>query len=135
MDYLQLLAARTFTVTLAPIFITAHFELFRTVTCPHAPLGCPHSPRSQRYLYQTLNRFTCLVYSHRFVSKQELEDYNQTIYTCIFISKKLQDNPILICIVYFLSGPQGPALLCKPWNFIWTWTLGQHVGYSTTSND
>ena len=43
--------------------ITAHSELSRTVTCPHAPLGCSHSPLSQRYLYPTLNRFKCLVYS------------------------------------------------------------------------
>ena len=35
-------------------FNTTHFERFRIVTCPHAPLGCPHSPHSQRYLYSNI---------------------------------------------------------------------------------
>ena len=44
-----------------------------------------------------------------------------------------QNDPILICIVHFLVGPQDPASLCKPWDCLWTWMLGQHVGYFTTS--
>ena len=44
-----------------------------------------------------------------------------------------QNNPILICIVRFLVRPQDPASLCKPWDHLWTWMLGQHVGYFTTS--
>ena len=47
--------------------------------------------------------------------------------------QEFQNNPILICIVCFLIGPQDPALLCKPWDRLWTWMLGQHVGYFTTS--
>ena len=61
------------------------------------------------------------------------EYHNHIIYTCIFISKKMQNNPILICIVCFLVGPQDPALLCKPWDRLWTWMLGQHAGCFTTS--
>ena len=73
MAYLQLLVARTFTVTLAPFFITTHFELFRTVTCPHAPLDALIVLASSDTYIQTLNRFTCLVYSQWFLSlKQEL---------------------------------------------------------------
>ena len=47
--------------------------------------------------------------------------------------QELQNNPILICIVCFLVGPQDPASLCKPWDRLWTWMLGQHGGYFTTS--
>ena len=49
--------------------------------------------------------------------------------------KELQNNPILICIVFFLDGPQGPASLWKPWDRLWTWMLGQHTGCFTTSFD
>ena len=68
-----------------------------------------------------------------YLLNKSLEYHNQIIYTCILISKKLQNNPILICIVSFFSGPQDPALLCKPWDCLWTWMLGQHVGCSTSS--
>ena len=44
-----------------------------------------------------------------------------------------QNNSILICIVRFLVRPQDPASLCKPWDFLWTWMLGQHTGCFTTS--
>ena len=47
--------------------------------------------------------------------------------------QELQDNPILICIVHFLIGPQDPTSLCKPWDCLWTWMLGQHAGCFTTS--
>ena len=47
--------------------------------------------------------------------------------------QELQNNPVLICIVHFLIGPQDPASLCKPWDFLWTWMLGQHAGCFTTS--
>ena len=47
--------------------------------------------------------------------------------------QELQNNPILICVVRFLSGPQDLALLWKPWDRLWTWMLGQHAGYFTTS--
>ena len=46
-----------------------------------------------------------------------------------------QNNPILICIVHFLVGPQDLSSLCKPWDRLWTWMLGQHAGCSTTSNN
>ena len=51
----------------------------------------------------------------------------------MFISKKLQNNPILICIVRFLIGPEDPTSISKPCDHLWTWMLGQHVGYFTTS--
>ena len=35
-------------------FITSHSELSRTVTCPHAPIGCSHSLRLQWYLYPNI---------------------------------------------------------------------------------
>ena len=35
--------------------------------------------------------------------------------------------------MHFLIGPQDPALLCKPWDRLWTWMLGQHIGCFTTS--
>ena len=47
--------------------------------------------------------------------------------------QELQNNQILIYIVRFLIGPQDPALLCKPWDHLWTWMLGQHTVYFTTS--
>ena len=47
--------------------------------------------------------------------------------------KELQNNPIVICIVCFLIGPQDLASLCKPWDRLWTWMLGQHAGCFTTS--
>ena len=70
-----------------------------------------------------------------YLLNKSLEYHNQIIYTCIFISKKLQNNPILIYIVRFLISPQGPASLCKPWNCLWTWMLGQHAGCSSTSSN
>ena len=33
----------------------------------------------------------------------------------------------------FLIRPHDPALLCKPWDHLWTWMLGQHACYFTTS--
>ena len=84
--------------------------------------------------FQTLNRFKCLLYSHRFyLQNKRLKHHNQIIYTCIFIRKILQNNPILICIVRFLVCPRDPASLCKPWDRLWTWMLGQHAGCFTTS--
>ena len=47
--------------------------------------------------------------------------------------QEFQNNPILICIVCFLVGPRDPASLCKPWDRLWTWMLGQHAGCFTTS--
>ena len=45
--------------------------------------------------------------------------------------QEVQNNPILICIVDFLVGPQDLASLCKPGDLLWTWMLGQHAGYFT----
>ena len=47
--------------------------------------------------------------------------------------QELKNNPILICLVCFLVGPQDLASLCKPWDHLWTWTLGQHTACFTTS--
>ena len=47
--------------------------------------------------------------------------------------QELKNNPILICIVDFLVGPQHLASLCKPQDHLWTWMLGRHAGYFTTS--
>ena len=51
---------------------------------------------------QTLNEFTCLVYSHRFyLQNKSLKHPNQIIYTCIFISKIIQYLSVL-CISSFV---------------------------------
>ena len=73
-----------------------------------------------------------LVFYYYLLNKS-LKHHNQIIYTCIFISKKLQNSPILICIVRFLIGPQDPYSLCKLWDRIWAWMLGQHAGCFITS--
>ena len=78
---------------------------------------------------QTLNKFTCLVYSHQFYLALEINIITNHIH--MYIHK--QNNPILICIVLFLVRPQDPTSPCKPWERLWTWMLGQHAGYSTTS--
>ena len=45
---------------------------------------------------QTLNKFTCLVYSHQFyLQNKSLKHHNQIIYTCIFISKIIQYLSVL----------------------------------------
>ena len=51
-----------------------------------------------------------------YLLNKSLKHHNQIMYTCIFISKKLQNNPILICIVRSLIGPQDLASPCKPWD-------------------
>ena len=93
---LQLLVARTYTVPLTPSSLLLILSsLGQSHVHMHPQDAFIVLASSDTYI-QTLNKFTCLVYFHRFVSKQEIEDYNQTIYTCIFISKKLQNNPLLI---------------------------------------
>ena len=51
---------------------------------------------------QTLNKFTCLVYSHQFyLQNKSLKRHNQIIYTCIFISKIIQYLSVL-CVPSFI---------------------------------
>ena len=82
---------------------------------------------------QTLNKFTCLVYSHQFLSlNKSLKHHNQIIYTCIFISKncKIIQYLSVLCIS---SLVHRILLHFASLDRLWTWMLGQHVGCFTTS--